>query len=302
MTWLVSVGDVYPFNMILSHWPCVFFPSKNIQGSVGSTSRWISQSSLIILIPSSNMSVCLDWVCMGVLVWELVVSDLTACHFVSHNRWLRFGVTVSNLLLFRVTFLLTTASVWLTSDWSSNTSWAEPIAAIIQGRDFGRSITTFLDQREYVIVLFQSIFLKTYLVIYMYIYRCKLNICPPKHMGYFLMDSQNENLFQRKFVMCSVFYQHDPPGKRGKENIFHLRHSRETAYGTNTTINLVQRDFFTHGTRDAVRCKQWPMQILKPLTPGWYQIFTHFSTSELRDPKYKSDTESKSRREIKSIK
>lgn len=27
--------------MLLTHWRCVFFPSENIQGSVGSTSRWI---------------------------------------------------------------------------------------------------------------------------------------------------------------------------------------------------------------------------------------------------------------------
>jgi len=32
-----------------------------------------------------------------------------------------------------------------------NTSWVEPIAAITPGRDFGPSITTFLDPKEYVI-------------------------------------------------------------------------------------------------------------------------------------------------------
>lgn len=115
-----SQWDVCPFNMILSHWPCVFFPSKNIQGSVGSTSRWIRQSSSIILIPSSNMSVCLwsenVWVCMELSAW--VVSDLTIClYFHSHNCWHRDSVAMSNLFVFRVTCLLTTASAWLTSDW-----------------------------------------------------------------------------------------------------------------------------------------------------------------------------------------
>lgn len=162
---------------------------------------------------------------MSVLVWDLVVSDLIACHFVSHDCWLLFCVAVSNLLSLRVTFRLITASAWLISDWSSNTSWAEPIAAIIQGRDFGRFITIFLDPRGYVIVLIFSVAVFP---------TCNLNVCP----GVILP--------KRKFVMffAQSFISMTHLGK-GVKRIFSIRGAAERRHMEPThTWNFLQGFYF----------------------------------------------------------